>query len=304
MIASAPSTCCLRPSETPGLHRFEQFLPTQHGYTCINKPSEKHSLKYSQLDTTVASFSQSVEFPPDLRLVLCLEGQTHLNISGCDIRLHGSGKTGVLLPINETVGGRKIFYRGRQRELVLFFNRTYLDKWLDGCHSVLQYLKHLQPVYFQTIPLVLQLAAALRQNCALEGEWRQCYLETLSKALLAEVLQQLLPPLRSDMQDLRRRKRLDRLAELLRSGAAVHMSLPQLASACYSNPTTLQADFKQQYGTSIARYLRSLKLERSRLLLAEGGSLVEAAMAAGYRNPECFSKAFKRHFGHPPLKAV
>ena len=121
----------------------------QQGHIYVRERPYDYAVKYAQLDTSVPCLPQEIEFPPDIRLVLCLEGQTHLDIGRQQIRLRADqGACGVLLPVQQSVRGRKIFHQGRQRELVLFFNYRYLADWAAASPRLQRYLRHLQPTYF------------------------------------------------------------------------------------------------------------------------------------------------------------
>ncbi|RPD86965.1 AraC family transcriptional regulator [Neisseria weixii] len=80
------------------------------------------------------------------------------------------------------------------------------------------------------------------------------------------------------------------------------------ARLCNTNPTTLQRDFQTTFHTSIARYHCEYCLNRARSALKQAQTVYQAAQLAGYDNPECFSKAFKKQFGSNPseyrMKAV
>lgn len=73
-------------------------------------------------------------------------------------------------------------------------------------------------------------------------------------------------------------------------------SVEMLAQKCHSNPTTLQQEFQAVFGISIVRYRREQWLQMARNYLKQQMSVSQAAQQAGYENPECFSKAFKKIF--------
>jgi AraC-like DNA-binding protein len=78
-------------------------------------------------------------------------------------------------------------------------------------------------------------------------------------------------------------------------------TLDSLARQFATNTSKLMAQFKQAFGTSIFEYLSELRMEHARLLLESEGHLVcEVARTLGYKNPNHFSTAFKKHFGFNP----
>ncbi|MGE3364540.1 MAG: helix-turn-helix transcriptional regulator [Rhizobiaceae bacterium] len=67
------------------------------------------------------------------------------------------------------------------------------------------------------------------------------------------------------------------------------------------NLTTLQADFKQSFGTTIFGYVRVQRLEMARILILEHGTrIAEAGARVGFTNPAAFTAAYRKHFGRPP----
>lgn len=67
------------------------------------------------------------------------------------------------------------------------------------------------------------------------------------------------------------------------------------------NLTTLQANFKAVFGTTIFGYVRAQRLKMSRIMIIEHGLRVaEAGLRVGFSNPAAFTAAYRRHFGHPP----
>lgn len=67
------------------------------------------------------------------------------------------------------------------------------------------------------------------------------------------------------------------------------------------NITTLQANFKTVFGTTIFGYVREQRLAMGRLLLTEHGlSVADAGRKVGFSNASAFATAYKKLFGHPP----
>lgn len=89
---------------------------------------------------------------------------------------------------------------------------------------------------------------------------------------------------------LRMEKFIDRDIDIGRLGNGVGLSQRQLERL-----------FQQTVGTSPARALGKIRMERAKLLLAQSNaSLIEIALDVGYSSATHFSRAFKREFGHTP----
>lgn len=71
------------------------------------------------------------------------------------------------------------------------------------------------------------------------------------------------------------------------------------------NLTTLQANFKAAFGTTIFGYVRRQRLEMGRLLITEHGlRIADAGLRVGFSNAAAFTAAYRRHFGKPPTGDV
>lgn len=79
-------------------------------------------------------------------------------------------------------------------------------------------------------------------------------------------------------------------------------SLDDLSSFVHINKTTLTELFKYLFGMPPMRYVRSLRLQQAKKLLAETDqSICKIAEQIGYQNVPYFSRDFKRHTGVTPM---
>jgi transcriptional regulator GlxA family with amidase domain len=66
----------------------------------------------------------------------------------------------------------------------------------------------------------------------------------------------------------------------------------------------LQRLFAEHLGTTIEKYVFSLRLDRGRELLRQSTlSVLAVAIASGFANASHFSRAYKAKFGKPPREA-
>ncbi len=71
------------------------------------------------------------------------------------------------------------------------------------------------------------------------------------------------------------------------------------------NLTTLQANFKAAFGTTIFSYVRRQRLEMGRLLIIDHGlRIADAGIKVGFSNAAAFTAAYRRHFGRPPTADI
>ncbi|MEW6682472.1 MAG: helix-turn-helix transcriptional regulator [Nitrospirota bacterium] len=67
------------------------------------------------------------------------------------------------------------------------------------------------------------------------------------------------------------------------------------------HPDYLSRRFKRETGIGLHDYLLTLRLQRATALLVKTTkSIKEISAEAGFRDPQVFSKAFKRRMGCPP----
>ena len=81
------------------------------------------------------------------------------------------------------------------------------------------------------------------------------------------------------------------------------LSLAAVAHSIATSRRQLQRVFAEQ-GTSFRRELQRMRMARAAdLLRRERLPVAAVARAVGYRQAAQFSKAFRRHHGHPPSEA-
>lgn len=129
-------------------------------------------------------------------------------------------------------------------------------------------------------------ARALDILCALAAEWDEAAARD---------------PEEGQRLTVRDRERILVLREELKAMAHHPPSMSQLARHAGMNKTKLMRGFKQIFGETIADFCRRLRLEEARaMLLSEGLTIGEIAVAVGYQHQSSFTAAFSAHFGFPP----
>jgi AraC family transcriptional regulator len=89
-----------------------------------------------------------------------------------------------------------------------------------------------------------------------------------------------------------------RVEESHRGGA---ISLGELAASCSISPRHLARGFKAATGTTIHTYIRRVRLERAKVLLASNGiSLKEISDEVGFANASHFAAEFRQRIGCSP----
>ncbi len=79
------------------------------------------------------------------------------------------------------------------------------------------------------------------------------------------------------------------------------MTLALLCREVALNEFKLKRGFRLLFGTSAIQYVRQLRMEYAQTLLRSSSALIEeVSTRVGYRYPNHFSTAYKKHFGMLP----
>ena len=79
------------------------------------------------------------------------------------------------------------------------------------------------------------------------------------------------------------------------------ITINEMAGLMHVSETQLKNSFRNYYGNSVYRYIRSKKMESAAEKLSEGGlSVMEIAGMYGYENCSKFAAAFRNECGVPP----
>jgi len=108
---------------------------------------------------------------------------------------------------------------------------------------------------------------------------------------------------RQSTQHRRRTLFEEALGAISREFADENLSLASVAHSIATSRRQLQRVFAEQ-GTSFRKELQRARMAHAaRLLRQERLPVAAVARAVGYRQAAQFSKAFRRHHGHPPSAA-
>lgn len=98
--------------------------------------------------------------------------------------------------------------------------------------------------------------------------------------------------------------RLRRILEYLHEHLADEISLVGLSDIAGLSRAQFFRAFRQSTGTTPARYLEDMRIERGRELLAGGAGIDAVATTTGFSSVECFNAAFRRSFGQTAWQFV
>jgi AraC-like DNA-binding protein len=96
----------------------------------------------------------------------------------------------------------------------------------------------------------------------------------------------------------------ERAREFIHSALGRSITLDEMADHAGRDRWALSRDFRLLFGTSPYRYLTMRRLDLVRSLLAQGQSLVDAAMTAGFTDQSHMTRQFRSTYGMPPSRWV
>lgn len=97
--------------------------------------------------------------------------------------------------------------------------------------------------------------------------------------------------------------RVARVLKRIHTECAQPLSVEQMAKQARMSVAAFHSNFKQVTGNSPIQYLKRIRLDRARRLMAHDGyNASMAASAVGYESPSQFSREFKRLFGATPVE--
>ena len=107
------------------------------------------------------------------------------------------------------------------------------------------------------------------------------------------------------ISDIRLSKRdiesLNFLKEYLDQNFSKKFTLESLAKLIGVNTSKLKYGYKELFNSSVFSYIRGKRMEKAKQMLSSlDHSVSEVSFLSGYKNPQHFSAAFKKHFGFPP----
>ena len=121
---------------------------------------------------------------------------------------------------------------------------------------------------------------------------------------LASVLMDLIGQAREMdlMLPLPRDPRALKLARCLRSTPADKQKLEDLVADAGASLRTLQRCFAEETGMTIENWRQKARLVHSAATLAEGATVLDAALTSGYESASAFIAAFRKQFGVTPRR--
>ncbi|MEM8528041.1 MAG: AraC family transcriptional regulator [Bacteroidota bacterium] len=140
-------------------------------------------------------------------------------------------------------------------------------------------------------------------NCNRKGLYKRFFLEAKVTELLLLQLEQISSAQEPTKHQLKKSdiERMHAVKDYLGRHLNEPCTLLELAHLFGTNEYSLKKGFKEVFGTTVFSYWSAVKMNRAKhMLLEEKMTVREVADRIGYKNPQHFTTAFKKRFGHPP----
>jgi AraC-like DNA-binding protein len=250
------------------------------------------------------------EGPPAFSITLALRGCGRANIDGVEPLEIGAG-TGTVFWSEHPVSGFDQVDGGQPIEAVeIRFRPAFLKEMVGSVASVLRsaLLVDRSDPCTSTILVGFPLPAPLVEvarcilHCPMKaGSAREIYmrgkaLEAL--ALTIDTLSRLSP--RAHRLSPRDRDRIAEARRLMESSVSEPWTISTLASAVGLSESKLKLGFREIVGRSVREHLREARVDHASVLIEQGHTVTESALASGFQSLSHFSKAFRQIKGVYP----
>ncbi|MGY5355126.1 helix-turn-helix domain-containing protein [Wenyingzhuangia sp. IMCC45467] len=137
--------------------------------------------------------------------------------------------------------------------------------------------------------------------CNYEGVKRRVFLELKIKELLIVAMSHYVATSVTESMDAYDVKSLKQVEEHIKKHLKEEMPIVELAILAGLNTSKLKKAFKAVYGTTIFKYITSLRIDKAKdLIQKENYTISQASYEVGYKNPQHFTVAFKKKLGYLP----
>lgn len=230
-----------------------------------------------------------------------------VNFDGQSVVSKGRGRTTVVGPksvsffAHGTVKSWRVAEE-RHRFLTIGMSRSWLSRVFGAFQEKREMRNFLEggrgsfPRSRPLTPWIRRAAEEMRcPPVSLHRIWYPAKILEISAHLFSE------PELFCERQKRVARERVEKVKAILERDIENPPGLVEMGREVGCSHFHLSRIFSDETGTTISRYLRTIRLEKAAELLRTGQhNVTEAAMIVGYSSMSHFSKAFAGHFGHCP----
>lgn len=180
------------------------------------------------------------------------------------------------------------------------FPSGYLKNLVADCKSDSGF----HPILFQTDPLIIHLASAIRSEIESPGFASGLLIDGISKAMAIRLLAIDHHPLCAKTDRIRLPIwKIRRITDYIEGNLDADIRLSDLANIAGLSAFHFGRVFKQATGISPYHFLRDRRIERSRALLVENNlDIAQVALLCGFSSQSHFTAAFTKAVGTSPAR--
>ena len=284
-------------------------LPVLAGWQQVQSMESGLVLYLSRSQDMVGGRSHN-RLPAGLTASFLLQGQAEVVIANQHLGMdsHRTGSPAMLIHLREEEAFQRHWQAGREETKVsLHLSQAWLSHQLDGIASSRIHrlrLSHARNQAWQPPAPLLRRAMTLFATETTEPPLlASLQRESFALEVAASVVRSVIAEPEAPAPRAHLRRCVDQLQQWLQSGEADGLTIDQMARKLGTNAVDLQSAFQRLHGSSIAAWLRALRLQRAHdALMQRRVSVDVAATLAGYAHTSSFSAAFKRQFGTSPSR--
>lgn len=159
-------------------------------------------------------------------------------------------------------------------------------------------------------PITSQMLCIIKQiiNCNFKDEFKRLFLEAKVLELLLLQLEQIeaCSFCLNDRNLVKEKNDIEKMyyvKDIINDNLFKKLTLSELSNKIQSNECTLKKAFKNTFNTTVFAYVKQQRMLKAKQMLLDSNTTInEVADVVGYKNPQHFSTAFKKHFGYVPSK--
>lgn len=266
-------------------------------------------------------FIQNLKNIDDLNLVVTNDTpmfKLHFEIEGsvnCSVHAKQKSKLKVekgtynlfYLPISERT---YTYNQPNKNSLEIYFSEPFLQNIMGYCFTgTSQDLKNSKlnecPCIFFKDGILLneQIIAIVKEivNCNYKEVMKKAFLEAKITELLLIALTNYNTKTQESGISASDKVCLKIVEKHIQKNLKEELTISELSLLAGMNTSKLKKSFKQLYGSTVFKYITSLRIEKAKeLIQKENYTISQASYEVGYKNPQHFTVAFKKKLGYLP----
>ena len=291
-----------------GFIEYDWFLKNEDEVGCIKDIRVNgmcffaYHLNFYKNDKIIVSndsplYKLHFEFDDDIKYT-CKSGKKE----GIHVK---KGRFGLLLNLEEN----SIIARTKvtKKAVELYFDESYLRSIIS--HEFTQLLvilkvnskekKFINYGVFITDDLINIINAI--KDCEYAGAKRSVFLALKIKELTIVALAVYMDNYHEDEDLIATKEALQSVENYIKLNLKKELNITELSVLAGMNTSKFKKSFKQLYGTTVFKYITSLRIEKAKTLIQQKSyTISQASYEVGYKNAQHFTVAFKKKLGYLP----